>query len=96
MCIQNLLLDYYQVKQKPEGENKDRTTDRGIGNLALYHWAIAHIDVLHLFVILRIDDNFWNVQKKEVYARKVSSLTGTTFSSVSFQKFFEKKFLVRF
>ena len=29
---------------------------------------------------LKIDDNFWNVQKKEVYARKVSSLTGTTFS----------------
>ena len=36
-----------------------------------------------LFVILKIDDNFWNVQQKEVYAPKVSSLTGTTFSNLN-------------
>ena len=43
MCIQNLLLDYYQIKQKPYDETKDQTADPWVNNPVLYHLAIAHL-----------------------------------------------------
>ena len=63
MCVQNLLLAYYQVKQKPLSETKVPTSDPWNRNQVLYHWATGHHGTNILLLILEIDDDlrsrFW-------------------------------------